>query len=231
MKRKVFFVEDERLVGRMVKKALEMRALQVFYYTNGLDAIRAFKKDFFDVAILDISLPYKTGYEVAAEIKQVDSKVPILFLSGNTGIEDKLKGFRMGAEDYLTKPFDTRELVSRVEVLLRRTGAGTKHIIKENKEIIQIGKYKINTKFNQLFFNDEVQKLTSRELELIIFLYQNKNEVVRRDLILQEVWGEDDYYKGRSLDVFISRLRKYFAKDSRIEIINSHSIGFKLAIL
>ncbi len=231
-KLKILLVEDDKFTAKVVRKYLTIRDYEVIHCLDGKSGYEEFIKQDFDLCILDVLMPHKDGFTLAQDIRAMDEFIPILFLSSKSLSEDKIKAFKIGADDYLTKPFDPEELALRVEVLMKRQLQQPKKSTNEESlpNKMNIGKYEFDFKFQRLTLGDVETKLTTREAELLRFLYLHANELVRRELILMEIWGSDDYYKGRSLDVFISRLRKYLKDDPNIEIINVHAIGFKFVI-
>jgi DNA-binding response OmpR family regulator len=230
---KILLVEDDKAMAKLLKRYLDVRGFDVVHCSNGNEGFDEFesKRDF-DLIILDIMIPYKDGYTLAQEIRKVDEYVPLLFLSSKSLSEDRIKAFKLGADDYITKPFNVEELMLRVNAILKRQMSVPKT---DNTELalpdkIQIGIYTLNAPFQKLILGEEERKLTARESDLLKFLFVHKNKLVKREFILQEIWGDDDYYKGRSLDVFMSRLRKYLKDDPNIQIINVHAVGFKFII-
>lgn len=221
--KKIFLVEDDENLGFVLKDNLTVNGYHVSNFDDGLSAKEAFLKKQFDLCILDVMLPKMDGFSLAAHIRQLDRDVPILFLTAKAMQEDKLKGFQLGGDDYITKPFSMEELLFRVEVFIKRSSSAP-----EQEGDIEIGKYIFDPKDFILKYGDEPKKLTMREADLLHYLSINKGVVLKREEILNEIWGDDDYFKGRSLDVFISKLRKYLKQDSKVEIINFHGIGFKL---
>ncbi|MEN7551203.1 response regulator transcription factor [Rapidithrix thailandica] len=229
---KILLCEDDRVMANVVKKYLDVRGYEITWCDNGNAGLKAFSKYRFDLCIFDVNMPYKDGYTLAQEIRNRDKYIPILFMSSNTLPKDKIKAFRIGADDYVAKPIDVEELLLRIEVIMKRQNSQPK-VAEDNeskKTKIQIGKYLLDFPYQKLTIGEEERKLTTREAELLRFLYIHRNDLIKREFILQEVWGDDDYYKGRSLDVFMSRLRKYLKDDPGIEIINVHGIGFKFLI-
>ncbi len=234
-KAKVLLVEDDRVIAKLVKKYLDIRGYDVVYCDNGKTGLSTFNNYSFDICVLDVMMPYKDGFTLAQEIRKIDEFVPILFITSKTLAKDKIKAFKLGADDYLTKPFDMEELLLRIEVILKRQQSQPKkpHSDQEDQKEFKIGKYTLDFSYQKLILGEddpEPRKLTTREAELLRFLYLHRNDLIRREYILQEIWGDDDYYKGRSLDVFMSRLRKYLKEDPDIQIINVHAIGFKFII-
>lgn len=224
MKAKILYVEDDESLSFITKDQLDMENYDVTHCSNGKDAWAAFKKGEFDLCLLDVMLPHMDGFELAKKIRGVSRHVPIIFLTAKTMVEDKMEGFLLGGDDYVTKPYSFEELKMRIEVFLRR-----RKIIEEApKDVITIGKYLFDYTNLDLACNGESKGLTQREADILYYLATRPNQVIRRSDILEDIWGKDDYFYGRSLDVFISRLRKYLNDDESITIENVHSVGFKL---
>ena len=220
-KYKILYAEDDETLAFLTKDNLEQN-YEVTHCSDGEMALETFKNDSFDVCVFDIMMPKMDGFELAEAVRKLNSDVPILFLSAKTLKEDRIKGLRIGADDYLVKPFSIEELLLKIEIFLKRTNKNT---VVENKNYA-VGKYQFDSK-NFLVFNaDEKITLTQRESDLLKFFIENKNVVLKREQILKSLWGEDDYFMGRSLDVFISRLRKILANEAGISIENLHGIGF-----
>ncbi len=230
---KILYVEDDKAMAKVLKRYLDVRGFEVMHCPNGEIGFEAFASgDAFDLCIFDILMPYKDGYTLAQEIRKIDPHIPILFVSSKSLSEDKIKAFKIGADDYITKPFNVEELMLRVNAVLARQRSAPK--APQNDETlpdrVPIGKYILDIPFQKLIFGEEDRRLTAREADLLKFLYIHKNTLIKREFILQEIWGDDDYYKGRSLDVFMSRLRKYLKEDPNIEILNVHAVGFKFIV-
>ena len=224
MKAKILYVEDDDSLSFITKDQLEMESYDVTHSANGKDAWSIFKKGEFDLCLLDVMLPQMDGFELAKKIRAVSKHVPIIFLTAKSMVEDKMEGFLLGGDDYVTKPYSFEELKMRIEVFLRR-----RKIIEEApKEAIIIGKYNFDYANLDLSINGTSKGLTQREADILYYLAARPNQVIRRSDILEDIWGKDDYFYGRSLDVFISRLRKYLNEDPDITIENVHSVGFKL---
>ncbi|TDQ75454.1 response regulator transcription factor [Sphingobacterium yanglingense] len=220
---KILYVEDEQSLALIVADSLEDHGFDVVHRENGQEALSYFKKESADVIVLDVMMPLMDGFTAAAEIRKTNPHVPILFLSALTQTEDVVKGFHMGANDYIRKPFKIEELIVRIEALSRRV----KRPVHASYEI---GDYVLDTNKNILTHASAEEKLSYREVELIRRLFENKDNVVPREDIIKAYWGDDTYFTGRSLDVFISRIRKYFAQDGRIKITNVRGIGYIMNI-
>lgn len=223
---KILLVEDDDSLGFVVKDNLEQEGYEIDLQTTGKLGQTAFQKNQYDICILDVMLPEMDGFTLAEYIRGTGNQVPIIFLTAKSLKEDRIKGLKLGADDYLTKPFSIEELILRIEAILKRTGKKTA----QNIDTHILGKYTFDTKNLKLYFNEIPQDLTHRESDLLNFLVQNKNETIPRDKILIAIWGDDDYFKGRSLDVFITRLRKYLNQDPTIKLTNVHGVGFRLDV-
>lgn len=223
---KILLVEDDDSLGFVVKDNLEQEGYQIDLQTDGKKGQNAFQTNQYDICILDVMLPEMDGFTLAEYIRHSGSDVPIVFLTAKSLKEDRIKGLKIGGDDYLTKPFSIEELVLRIEAILKRTGKKTV----ANSHILHVGQYTFDSKNLKLSISGDEQDLTHREADLLSFLIQNKNETITRDKILIAIWGDDDYFKGRSLDVFITRLRKYLGKDPAIKLTNVHGVGFRLDV-
>ncbi len=219
---KLLLAEDEPSLGLIVKESLETRDFIVFHAKDGIEAYEIYKKEQPEILVLDVMMPNKDGFTLAKEIRQENKYVPIIFLTAKSQTEDVLEGFKHGGNDYLKKPFSMEELIVRVNSLLGRVS------LKENLEHIKIGKYIFNHTKQTLHFNQETELLTHREAELLLYLSQKKNEILDRSFILNKLWGNDDFFNARSMDVFISKLRKKLRKDKTIQILNVRGFGYKL---
>jgi len=221
---KILLVEDDSNLGFVVQDGLQINGFDVVLKTDGKEGLLAFNEKSYDLCLLDVMLPKKDGFSLAEDIKKINPEMPIVFLTAKSLTEDKIQGFNSGADDYITKPFSMDELVLRIKAILKRSGSG----VKESEEL-SVGKYSFHPKSYDLFYSDElVKKLTKKEAKILGILLEQKGKVVERDLILNLVWGDDSYFNGRSLDVFITKLRKYLSKDDNQTIKNIHGIGFTL---
>ncbi|MDX2135731.1 MAG: response regulator transcription factor [Saprospiraceae bacterium] len=225
----LLYVEDDESLSFVTRDNLELNGYRVTYCEDGkkaLESIRSGQK--FDLCILDVMLPEVDGFTLAEEIRRRDEQVPILFLTAKSMKQDKIHGLTIGADDYITKPFSIEELLLKIDIFLRRSRyAG---ILKANTPV-RIGAYLFDYPNLSLSFGDELpETLTQKEADLLKLFVENKNQVVKRSYILETIWGKDDYFLGRSLDVFISRLRKYMSQDERIKVENIHGVGFKFKV-
>jgi len=225
-KHKILYAEDDETLAFLTKDNLEQQHYEVDHFANGEQCLQAFTQSVYDICILDIMMPGMDGFSLAEEIRKINHEVPIIFLSAKTLKEDKLKGLRIGADDYLVKPFSIEELVLKIEIFIARS----KKSNSTGRKIYTIGSFKFDPSNFILLRNNKEIELTQKEAGLLQFFIENKNAVLKREQILTAIWGQDDYFFGRSLDVFISRLRKIFADDSSVKIETLHSIGFKLVV-
>jgi two-component system, OmpR family, response regulator VicR len=222
-KSKILYVEDDETLSFVTKDNLEIHGYVVDHYLDGESAIEGFFNNNYDLCILDVMLPKMDGFALAEKIRATDPNVPILFLTAKSMKEDRLHGLRIGADDYITKPFSIEELILKIEVFLRR-----KYVSVTSNDQYKIGIYNFDYRNLILLSPTGERNLTQKEADLLKMLLDHKNNVVKRSLILEKLWGEDDYFLGRSMDVFISRLRKYLAEDPKIKLDNIHGVGFKL---
>ncbi len=226
MKPLILYVEDDEDLAFITKDQLELAGYRIDLYSNGMDALGALQKSKYDLCLLDIMLPQLDGFSLAKKIREISQHIPILFLTAKSLEEDKITGFKIGADDYITKPYSINELTYKIKVFLKRG-----KVQKEGpKNEYSLGEYRFYVSELTLVRNNQKSRLTTREAEVLLLLLQNANRTVRREDILTQIWGENDYFSGRSLDVFISRLRKHLKKDPNICIENIHSVGFKLSI-
>jgi DNA-binding response OmpR family regulator len=226
MQTRLLLAEDDRNLGNILKNYLEAKGYATTLCINGQEAVETFARKEFDFCILDIMMPVKDGFAVATEIRAINKKVPILFLTAKTLQEDKLKGFEIGADDYITKPFSMEELILRLQAILRRTDDPAKAAASEN--VYTIGIYTFDYNRQTLISRNKEQKLTSKEAGLLRLLCTHANEVLDRSTALNEIWNDDSYFNARSMDVYIVKLRKYLKDDPRVELLNVHGVGFKL---
>ncbi len=224
MKANILYVEDDESLGFVTRDNLELNGYAITHCTDGRQAVTVAKDQQFDLCLLDVMLPEMDGFTVAKEIRKRDTHIPILFLTAKSLKEDRIHGLRLGADDYITKPFSIEELVLKIEVFLRRSQTNGRTI----SPILQIGNFELDYSNLTLSTQKDSRKLTQRETDLLKLLIEYKNQVLQRGIILEKLWGENDYFLGRSLDVFISRLRKYLKTDPSLRIENIHGVGFRL---
>lgn len=226
MKPKIFYLEDDATLAFLTKDNLEEKGFEVVHCLSGKDAFEIFIGTGFDLCILDIMLPEVDGFTIAKLIRQKNPHIPILFLSAKSLKEDKLEGFKLGGDDYILKPFSIEELVCRINVFLKRNN--TDSLIK--REDLKLGSFTFQYSSLSLSLEDTQISLTKREADLLHLFIENMNKIVTREEILKKLWGDDDYFMGRSLDVFVSRLRKLFKADPNIQLENVHGVGFRLKV-
>ncbi|MBI2258109.1 MAG: response regulator transcription factor [Flavobacteriia bacterium] len=226
MKIKILLAEDDENLGNLLTTFLKTKNYEVVLCKNGKIAFETFSSDTFDFCILDVMMPEMDGFTLAKEIRETDQKIPILFLTAKAMKDDKLAGFALGADDYLTKPFAMEELIARIEAISRRVG------VNQNIEsdIFQIGSIQFDALKRILYTNNEEVKLTTKESQLLKLLCKNQNLILDRNATLRAIWGDDNYFNGRSMDVYIAKLRKYLKEDEKIHILNIHGKGFQLII-
>ncbi len=227
MKPSILLVEDDVNLGFIILDELKSQGYNVKLCLDGVEAIQEFHLKNYHLCIFDVMMPRKDGFTLAKEIRATHSDTPILFLTAKSMNEDKVEGFKVGADDYLTKPFNTEELHLRIKSLLRRIHIKTEE---EEEKVISIGKYQFDTENYTLSSVNYTKTLTKKEAQILKILVRYNNQVTPRDIILNAVWGQDDYFVGRSLDVFITKIRKYLKEDESIQITNVHGIGFKLEV-
>ena len=228
LKVKILLVEDDLNLGLIISDHLKSDGYAVSLCNNGVEAMQRFNEDKFHLCIFDVMLPRKDGFTLTRDIRKTNSEIPILFLSARGMTEDKVEGFNAGGDDYLSKPFSIEELQLRIKALLKRVKIKVDE--KEQTNYL-LGIFVFDTENQTLVSNDQVKTLTKKEVQILKILFKYKNQVVSREVILNAVWGQNDYFVGRSLDVFITKLRKYLREDPKILISNIHGVGFKFEIL
>lgn len=226
---RLLLVEDDDALRFIVKDNLEQHAYVVDVAENGQKALELFKKNEYQLIVLDVMLPRIDGFKVAEHIRTANHEVPIIFLTARTMTEDKIRGLTIGGDDYIPKPFSMEELLLKIKIFLKRSHVAT-GVSSSGTHPKKIGRFLFHPDELTLTMDGEVRKLTLKEMELIRYFSENANRVLNRNEILEKVWGANDYYLGRSLDVFISRLRKYFKPDPNIKITNLHGIGFRFTV-
>lgn len=225
-KTKVLLVEDDPSIAFIIKDNLEDNGYEVVYCVDGESGWQQFMRHAFDICLLDVMLPKKDGLSLATQIRKKNETVPILILTALGSDDAKIAGFEKGADDYITKPFNIKELLLRMEVFLKRT----KKKSEELNNPVSIGNLIFDFANLQIINNGEHKQLTQREAELFKYFYQNRNKILKREDILIKIWGKDDYFLGRSMDVFITKLRKYIKGESGVEIQTIHGVGFKMIV-
>jgi len=221
----IFLVEDDLSFGAVLKSYLEINDFEVDWVDDGQHALNHFKKSGFDVCILDVMLPNVDGFTIATEIRKINTEIPILFLTAKNMRDDVLKGYRIGADDYITKPFDTEVLIFKLKAVLKRQNS----VQAKEPEFYQIGTYLFDFKLRTIEHENTKQKLSPKEAELLKMLCDNQNELLPRETALKKIWGDDGYFTARSMDVYLTKLRKLFSNDPSVEIRNVHGSGFMLS--
>ena len=224
---KILFVEDDPNLGFITQESLELQGHTVSLARDGEKAYDLFLKESFDLCLIDVMLPVKDGFSLAKEIRQINRQIPIIFLTAKAMKEDKIEGFRIGCDDYITKPFSTEELGLRIQAVLRRSSPKANS---GQEDVFGIGGFTFDPVHQLLKQGNTEQKLTNKESELLRLLCLHENAVLERDVALKLIWGNDSFFNARSMDVYITKLRKYLSVDPRIEIVNIHGRGFKLTV-
>lgn len=223
---KILLVEDDTNFGTVLKNYLELNDFVVELARDGILGLAAFRREKFDICLLDVMMPNMDGFTLAEEIRNVDPDVPLFFLSAKSMKEDILSGYKLGADDYITKPFDSEVLLHKIKAILKRNQELQE---KQHSQFeFTIGSYSFNSKLRTLEHNDQAQTLSPKENELLLMLCEYKNDLLPRETALKRIWGSDTYFNGRSMDVYIAKLRKYLKDDTNVEIVNIHGNGFRL---
>ncbi len=222
----ILLCEDDENLGMLLREYLEAKGYKVELCIDGEEGYKAFRESYFDLCILDVMMPKMDGFTLATKIREANTEIPFMFLTAKTLKEDILEGFKVGADDYITKPFSMEEVVFRIEAILRRVRG------KKSKETVQyqIGKYTFDTQKQLLTIGDINTKLTTKEAELLTLLCSKTNELLQRDYALKTIWIDDNYFNARSMDVYITKLRKHLKHDPDVEILNVHGKGYKLVV-
>ena len=222
-KTRILLAEDESALAMIIKESLETKDFEVTVCVNGEDALKAFYDRHYDLLVLDIMMPKKDGLSLAKDIRKTDKKIPIIFLTAKSQVQDVVEGFHAGAQDYVKKPFSMQELIVRIDSLLGR-------IVAEKTATVALGNYVFNPVRQTLQCENDVLLLTHRESALLELLIEHKNEVLDRSSVLKKIWGDDDFFNGRSMDVFITKLRKKLNRDASLQILNVRGLGYKLLV-
>jgi DNA-binding response OmpR family regulator len=224
-KTKLLLAEDDENLGLLLKEYLVAKGYDASLFPDGEAAYKGFMRDHYDICILDIMMPKKDGFTLAKDIRIVNADVPVIFLTAKNMKEDVLEGFKLGADDYITKPFSMEELIMRIEAILRRTSQESQA---NAQPVFTLGRYTFDTRKQTLAEGEEVVKLTTKEADLLKLLCQNANKILERNYALKSIWIDDNYFNARSMDVYITKLRKHLSKEPTVEIINVHGKGYKL---
>lgn len=226
--KKILLAEDDVDFATILKQYLELHHYTVTWVQDGKQALTVFQEGTFHICVLDVMMPKMDGFTLAEKIIAVQPEIPFVFLTARNLKDDKIKGLQLGADDYIVKPFEADELVLRLNNILKRSEQ--KVVTTHNQEQLKIGDYRLDSKRFQLVHPINTRQLTEKEVALILFLLEHKNQILKRNVILHAIWGNDDFFSGRSMDVFISRLRKYFKDDTRITIESIRNIGLEFKI-
>lgn len=226
MTQKILLVEDDPCFGSVLKSYLELSDYEVTLCVNGNFGLEAFRKDKFDICLLDVMMPEMDGFTLGKKIRELDTAVPLVYITAKSLKEDVKQGYEIGADDYIMKPFDSEVLILKIKAILSRS----RHEEEVKPKFIEIGGYSFNTELRTITKNDEVIKLTPKEARLLELLYNHKDGLLSRERALTEIWGANDYFTARSMDVYVTKLRKYFKDDTKIKIENVHGSGFRLVI-
>ena len=224
---KILLAEDDTNLGTLLCDYLKAKGFHTVLAANGEEAFNLFAKGSYNLCLLDVMMPIKDGFTVAKEIRKINDKIPIIFLTAKSMKEDTLQGFQVGADDYITKPFSMEELLARINAVIRRTVGDTKE---QEQDVFEIGKYQFDYKKRTLSVANDSQKLTSKENDLLRLLCLNQGKVLERTYALKAIWEDDNYFNARSMDVYIAKLRKHLKQDESIEIMNVHGRGFRFVI-
>lgn len=224
---KILLCEDDSNLGLVLKNYLELDEYEVTLERDGRLGLAAFQRESFDLCLLDVMMPNVDGFKLAEEIRDIDPDVPLFFLSAKTLKEDIIQGYKLGADDYITKPFDSEVLMLKIKAIIKRNEED--HKVSDNQEY-QLGNYHFNPKLRELKHGDLIQVLSPKENELLKMLSEHKNDLLTREKALKKIWGSDTYFNGRSMDVYIAKLRKFLKEDPQIEIVNIHGNGFRLVV-
>ncbi len=224
----ILLVEDDINLGFVIQDILKSEGFRVHLSKDGKEGLMQFNKESYDLCLLDIMMPKKDGFSLAEDIRKIDSEIPIIFLTAREMTEDKIKGLRIGADDYITKPFSAEELILRMKAILKRSPKFKEE--SREKNMLTIGLFTFNAANFELTIDSKRIKLTKKEADLLKILAAHMGQVIEREIIANMVWGDDSYFVGRSMDVFITKLRKHLSDDSRIAITNVHGVGFRLEV-
>lgn len=222
---KLLLAEDDENLGMLLREYLQAKGYKTDLCPDGEEAYKAFTANTYDLCVLDVMMPKKDGFTLAKDIRLINADIPIIFLTAKTMKEDVFKGFKIGADDYITKPFSMEELLFRLEAIIRRTKG-----VSALQDIYQLGKFKFDTQKQQLIDGENIVKLTTKESELLKLLCNNANKVLERNFALKTIWVDDNYFNARSMDVYITKLRKHLKEEPSVEIINVHGKGYKLVM-
>jgi len=230
LKFKILYVEDDINLSEVTKDLLILSGYDVTLCRDGISAYNTFKSDKFDVCIFDVMLPELDGFGLAEKVRQSDKNIPIIFLTAKNMKDDRVHGFKIGCDDYITKPFSSEELILRIEAIMKRCSNISAEVNKAKSKIYELPGLKFNYNEMQLIINGTQQKVTKKECDLLYYFFENKNKILPREDTLIAVWGNDSYFIGRSMDVFLTRLRKYLKDIPSVKLLNIHGVGYKFEI-
>ncbi len=225
---KILLIEDDPNLGYILQESLELQGFEITRKEDGEAGYSAFVKEKFDICLIDVMLPKKDGFTLAKEIRAINLNIPLIFLTAKSLKEDRIEGLKIGADDYITKPFSMEELILRIQAVLKRINKGG--VLNEIEKKFEIGNYLFDYEKSVLLLEGKQQKLTNKEAELLRLLCLHKNQELSREIALKQIWEEDSFFTARSMDVYISKLRKYLKDDTQVEIINIHGKGYKLVV-
>jgi DNA-binding response OmpR family regulator len=227
IKAKILLCEDDPNLGMVLKNYLELNDYEVVLERDGRLGLAAFQREKFDLCLLDVMMPHVDGFSLAEDIRDINPDVPLFFLSAKTMKEDIIQGYKLGADDYITKPFDSEVLLLKIKAILKRN----EELNRESANVeFDLGRYHFNPKLRELSIDGKMNTLSPKENELLKMLSEYKNDLLPREIALKKIWGSDTYFNGRSMDVYIAKLRKYLKEDDQIEIVNIHGNGFRLVV-
>lgn len=225
---KILLVEDDLNLGFVIQDTLKMEGFKVHLCKDGKEGLLQFNKEHYDLCLLDVMMPKKDGFSLAEDIRKINHDIPVVFLTAKGMAEDKIRGLKLGADDYITKPFSSEELILRIRAILKRNPKYRDDV--KNKSKFTIGSFQFDASNFELSSGDNRRKLTKKEAELLKLLAEHQGQVIEREILANMIWGDDSYFVGRSMDVFITKLRKYLSTDPSIAITNVHGVGFRLEV-
>jgi DNA-binding response OmpR family regulator len=230
MQERILLAEDDLNLGSLLKEYLEIKGFEVTLARDGFETLKMYSPGKFNILILDVMMPRKDGFSVTREIRKTNNLIPIIFITAKGQKEDKIEGFESGADDYITKPFSMEELLARIKAVLRRTNPATSKSEDEQK-VFNFGGFEFNYHLQNLKHNGTDMKISTKEADLLRMLCLHQNSIMLREIALKEIWGDDDYFNARSMDVYITKLRKYLKADPNIQLMNVHGKGYKLMVM
>jgi DNA-binding response OmpR family regulator len=230
MQERILLAEDDLNLGSLLKEYLEIKGFDVTLARDGVETLKLFSPTKFDILILDVMMPRKDGFSVTRDIRKTNNQIPVIYITAKGQKEDKIEGFESGADDYITKPFSMEELLARIKAVLRRTKPATLSPEQEQK-VFNFGAFEFNYQLQNLKHKETEIKVSTKEADLLRMLCLHQNSIMLREVALKEIWGDDDYFNARSMDVYITKLRKYLKADPNIHLMNVHGKGYKLMVM